>query len=511
LLALGSDSVDVVVVGSGLAGATYARVLSELAPGASIAIIESGPRLSAKSGLHMRNLTDPQERDSALLLAQGPDPRTHTSTSTYLPPASATGSSGVTERPGLYRVSLLTKEPDRSEMPSAALTNCVGGMGVLWRGACPRPLGSEISPLLPQSELDECIEKAYSLLGISPSGIASSVLDEICAFLGRQMDVGVPESSLIRQLPLAASTSDGRVIWGGTDVLLGDILERPDSNVSLHARTRCRSVLLDKDQATGVELLDLDTRELSQLRAKYVVLAANAFCTPQILYASAIRPNALGRYLNDHLKVTAQAKLSRPLLEAAVRAQEPSTLERGGCWIPFAGDARPYHGQAILSSHADIAGDGGHPVTAGISVFASKNISKADRILFSSTTEDTFGMPAMDVRYSWTAEDHRTLEMLTSAAREIGGHLGVSGVERVNILPPGASLHYLGTTRMGEEEADCVCDSYGRVYGISNLYVGGGSLIETATACNPALTIIALACRGAKQMAAEIGAQSANT
>ena len=39
-------SVDVAIVGSGPAGATYARILSEQAPSATIAMFEVGPTVS---------------------------------------------------------------------------------------------------------------------------------------------------------------------------------------------------------------------------------------------------------------------------------------------------------------------------------------------------------------------------------------------------------------------------------------------------------------------------------
>ena len=39
------------------------------------------------------------------------------------------------------------------------------------------------------------------------------------------------------------------------------------------------------------------------MRARFVVVAADALRTPQLLWASGIRPAALGRYLNDQAQV----------------------------------------------------------------------------------------------------------------------------------------------------------------------------------------------------------------
>jgi len=53
----------------------------------------------------------------------------------------------------------------------------------------------------------------------------------------------------------------------------------------------------------------------------------------------------------------------------------------------------------------------------------------------------------------------------------------------------------MGTTRMGADPAQSVCDDELRVHGYQNLYVSGSSVFPRAGAANPTLTIIALAYR----------------
>jgi choline dehydrogenase-like flavoprotein len=67
---------------------------------------------------------------------------------------------------------------------------------------------------------------------------------------------------------------------------------------------------------------------------------------------------------------------------------------------------------------------------------------------------------------------------------------------------PGSSLHYMGTTRMGPaDDGTSVCDTNSRVWGTSNLYVGGNGVIPPATVCNPTATSVALAVKGARRIA----------
>jgi choline dehydrogenase-like flavoprotein len=66
------------------------------------------------------------------------------------------------------------------------------------------------------------------------------------------------------------------------------------------------------------------------------------------------------------------------------------------------------------------------------------------------------------------------------------------------VMPPGSSLHYMGTVRMGPaDDGTSVCDTYSNVWGVPGLLVAGNGLIPTANSCNPTLTSVALAVRGA--------------
>jgi choline dehydrogenase-like flavoprotein len=75
------------------------------------------------------------------------------------------------------------------------------------------------------------------------------------------------------------------------------------------------------------------------------------------------------------------------------------------------------------------------------------------------------------------------------------------------LMPAGTSLHYMGTFRMGRtDDGTSVCDPDSRVWGVPGLVLAGNGLIPTANSCNPTLTSVALAVRGARALAADLGA-----
>ena len=142
------DLVDVVIVGSGPTGAAYARILSELSPGASIATIEVGPLLADPPGVHVKNIVDPAERARAQRLSEGPRPQgADTPTDTM---EGYNDAAPRLVRPGTYLLSDGYQMPGEDGLPAAAFSSNVGGMGAHWTGACPRPGDSERIDFIPE-------------------------------------------------------------------------------------------------------------------------------------------------------------------------------------------------------------------------------------------------------------------------------------------------------------------------------------------------------------------------
>ena len=55
------------------------------------------------------------------------------------------------------------------------------------------------------------------------------------------------------------------------------------------------------------------------------------------------------------------------------------------------------------------------------------------------------------------------------------------------------TIHLFSSCPIGENRKKCVANSYGKVFGFSNLFIADGSMIPTAPGVNPQGTIMALA------------------
>ena len=499
------DSVDIAIVGSGPTGAAYARILTELAPTATIAMFEVGPTVSDPPGAHVKNIADPEARALAQKASEGPGAGADTVTS---PGAVKSGQRRA--RPGTFLLSEGYRFPGEDGLPVAAMSSNVGGMSAHWTGACPRPGDSERIAFLP--DLDELLSEADRLLGVTTDAFDSTPFGTLVRErLAAAVDDGRPEWARVQRMPLAVHRRpDGRLVWSGSDVVLGDVT-RDNPRFDLFDRSLVTRVLRDDEgRASGVEVRDLEAGETSTVSARFVVVAADALRTPQLLWASGIRPAALGRYLNDQTQVVFATRIrdAAPVAGDDSPAHAGLSEHSGVSWVPYT-DAVPFHGQVMQLDASPIPLADDDPVVpgsiVGLGLFCAKDLRAEDRVEFDEDELDAYGLPAIRIHYVLTAKDHAVLNRARSEIVRLGEAIGEPLDPAPFTMPLGASLHYQGTTRMGEvDDGTSVCGPDSEVWGVPGLFVAGNSVIPTATACNPTLTSVALAVRGARRIAATL-------
>ena len=109
------------------------------------------------------------------------------------------------------------------------------------------------------------------------------------------------------------------------------------------------------------------------------------------------------------------------------------------------------------------------------------------------------GLPVMDYEFKRikpSYKEHR------AAVRAFEGCLlraGLIGVSKYTGMA--GTAHALGSLVAGDDPAASVVDSFGKVHGMENLYVGDGSVLPRASRVNPALTIYAWGLRLGEHLA----------
>ncbi|MFD2422633.1 GMC oxidoreductase [Amycolatopsis pigmentata] len=499
-----TEQVDVLIIGSGPSGSTYARTIGDAVPTARILMVEAGPVIPGIRGDHTQNMTD-EERAAAQLLTQGPDEGLERAQ------ALSDIAEGLdpslefrhTILPGLF---FLDPRPALEDgevgLPAASMASGVGGMGIHWGISCPRPSQSERTPFIPTAELDAALDHAEQLLGVRKWDVPGTGLAEaIRAAQAEEFDG--PGLTPVGFMPAAYRWEDGRLRFSGTGMILGDI-EETVPGFELRAQTLAKRVIVEDGVAVGAALEDRVSGETYEVRAHHVVVCADGLRTPQVLFASGVRPPALAHYLNEHFQVSAFGALTD---DFAPERFDNDPEHVGYVIVPFS-DERPMQGGILPLMNSPyrlaVAGQEGAERLTVFAWYGAKDIQYCDRIEFSETETDFYGMPKMTIHYSRTEKDLQTIEQLKQNARRSADRVGGLAAEP-ELAAGGSSLHYHGTVRMGAvDDGTSVCDQHLKVWGVDNLYVGGNGVIPTATATNPTLTIVALAWRAANQIALQL-------
>jgi choline dehydrogenase-like flavoprotein len=498
-------SARVVIVGSGPTGSTYARRLLDRSD-VSVLMVEAGPALTNPLGMNVRNIADPAEQAAAKRASQGPE---SSEAGVAGIPTGTVVEGTVTARQGTH---LIGRAADGSPgMPAAAGATCVGGQGAHWTCATPRPRDSERIDFL-DDELDSLLDEAERLLHTTHEAFSGA--PQAIALLKLVDEEFADDGLTVQPLPVAGDPrSDGSMRWSGTDVVLGD-LSVPGAHADrfeLKTGTLAVRLLLEGPTVVGVVLRDLATGVETEERADAVVVAADAMRTPQLLWASGIRPEALGRYLTEHPLIFGVVAVREGLLPPLEQQAAPVDPVRVVVGVRFDEERHPFHAQMLYSPVCPIPlpADSPHAANPAGYVGMGWGIRKwpraEDRLIFEDESPDHNGLPGIRIAYEVTDREEAELALARTFQTRAAAALGAFVDGMPVVMPPGSSLHYMGTVRMGAvDDGTSVCDTYSRVWGIDGLVLAGNGLIPTANSCNPTLTSVALAVRGADALAGRL-------
>ncbi|WP_327581795.1 GMC oxidoreductase [Nonomuraea sp. NBC_00507] len=501
---------DVLIVGSGIMGSVVARLLREADPALKITMVDGGTAIGEAPGLHLHDLDDPvlwsRYNEQVATGIQG----------------MYTGADVVREvagsltdlTPGMFHA--LAFGQDAEAMPATALAWNAGGMGVHWTAATPWPAGEEAFDFGDPDRWAADLDTARRLLAVTPSAIGPTEVGRIVLdVLRRRFDGVGPGDRRPQPMPMAVTaTASGPMPRTAPGTIFPAIATGGDPGFTLTTGMLATTLLLSDGRVAGARLRRIADGTEGKLLADAVVVCADALRTPQLLFASGIRPAALGRYLNEHAFVTARVLLDLDRFGIGLDAlplPRPGEFSTDSLWLPQNGAAQPFHGQIMDRTYVD---ENGHPLahSVGLSLYVPVESRPDNRLLFSETQTDLAGMPRITVEFGYSDADRtligRALDDVRSIAEEFGSF--DPATERA-LLPPGSSLHQTGTVRAGlADDGTSVCGPDGRVWGFDNLYLAGNGVIPTAMAANVTLTGAVTAVRAARAVAERHAAPAAH-
>ncbi|MGH9161223.1 MAG: GMC oxidoreductase, partial [Vicinamibacteraceae bacterium] len=121
---------------------------------------------------------------------------------------------------------------------------------------------------------------------------------------------------------------------------------------------------------------------------------------------------------------------------------------------------------------------------------------KENRVLLDPAVKDVWGIPVL--RFDYRFRDNE-LKMAEDMAEQIEEMLTVAGAENIQIhrepLPPGWSIHEIGTARMGDDPKTSVTNKFCRLHEVSNVYLADAAPFVSGGTQNTTWSILAMCWR----------------
>lgn len=378
------------------------------------------------------------------------------------------------------------------KMPDRLMPVAVGGLANFYAGVSLRIRDEELErwPVGPDAMRPRYAE-AEELLSVATAPTRSAVADRLAAAADRIGVRAVANPLAIRfATPCRRCTHCNQVPcpWGAKFSPARLLRER---GIEVLSGVTARRLVFEGDRAHTLEVTDA-TGEVAHVRCESAVaICAGAIESPRLLERSGVadRMPHVGKNLMTHILADIIGLFRDPV-------GEDRDFEK---WLSF--DAGYFDDQGrvrglvqqeqpsprrdlLARTPAPFRGVVGYAIEHMVSLIAigEDDARPENRI---ATAAD--GAPVLHQRY--TADEERRRAELVRSARKL---LRASGAYATFAAKSHSVYHACGTARMGTSERDSVTDRTGRIWGTANVFVGDASLFPTSSGVNPSLTIAAL-------------------
>ena len=306
-------------------------------------------------------------------------------------------------------------------------------------------------------------------------------------------------------------------------------------NMTLRVNSVVSEVLYDADtkKATGVRLIDAETKEVIEYQAKVIFLCASTVASTSILLQSTSDrfPNGMG---ND------SGELGHNLMDHHFRVGATATVEGyedkyytgrrpNGIYIPrfrnLGGVTNRkdfirgygYQGGASRGDWTEMISEMGYGEKlkeaimkpggwkVGINGFGETLPYHDNKMHLDYNNQDEWGLPT--VTFNAEIRDNEKT-MRKDMSEQAAAMLDAAGFKNVTEYDKGYSMglgiHEMGTARMGRDPKTSVLNKYNNLHAVANVYVTDGSGMTSAGNQNPSLTYMALTARAVDHAVKEL-------
>lgn len=279
--------------------------------------------------------------------------------------------------------------------------------------------------------------------------------------------------------------------------------------------------------ANGAAFIDRRSKRDYEVKAQHVIVGASTLESTRLLLNSKSprwpkglgnASGTLGHYLFDQIYVK---DVVTAIVPEAKNGGGPRNLMGGAGYIVRFRNLKEKHPKFLRGYTYDF-GSGGTPAAKYFPLYGEallKTLAETQNTRFAMTTmgevlsryenhvrinplvKDEWGIEALHIEQRYSDNERAmardSMEMGEAMCRGAGFEVIA---KHEQMVPPGESIHELGTCRMGADRKTSMLNSWNQSHEVKNLFVVDGSSFVSGGAQNPTLTILALALRASEHL-----------
>jgi choline dehydrogenase-like flavoprotein len=301
-------------------------------------------------------------------------------------------------------------------------------------------------------------------------------------------------------------------------------------NLSVRPHSLVNKVIYDeqKQKATGVEIIDTETKQTEEFFARIIFLNASTVATAFILLNSTSNrfPNGLGngsdqvgRNLMDHHKgISVNADVDGvedryysgfrpiPLFVPRFRNMKERTpgFIRGYHLGANASRSSPKTDDLLGAELKEALSEPG-PWRMNLYAYGECLPYADNRVTLDTNKKDNWGRPMITVDCEFKDNEKAMHEDMKLAMIEMMESTGFKNVSaNSNMSFPGNANHEMGTACMGHDPKTSVLNEWNQMHEVPNVLITDGSCMTSSACQNPSLTYMAITARACDHAVSEM-------
>lgn len=302
-------------------------------------------------------------------------------------------------------------------------------------------------------------------------------------------------------------------------------------NLTIRPFSIAMEVLYNKDtrKATGVRIIDAETREIKEYYAKIIFLNASTLGTAHLLLNSVSETfpmgmgnssEQVGHNLMDHhdgeIKGYYEGLEDRyiygrrptgiiiPRFRNINEKTRRTDYVRGFQYLGGAGRGRNNNEDGIgfeLKNRLTEAGRWKFRLEG----YGEQLPYYENKVTLNKESKDMYGLPTLNVSCEWKENEKIMFKDMMNTAVEM---MELCGIKNINPQDepdtPGNHVHEMGTVRMGKNPKTSVLNKWNQIHEVKNVFVTDGACMTSSACQNPSLTYMALTARAADYAVSEL-------